>query len=1030
MAHSRKVDRTAAAWLVIVLALAGLTMVGCGDSDSSPPTATQDGLPDNPEDWVCADTQPPTTQAEIDAWCDAHPDRGLPLPEALRDPPPVEDFERYQAYNVLLKRFVTQQEYLQLHWISDPNWRFSGPSLLPPGGNYSHNFGPHFPLKVFYSPEVVEWLCKGREGDIPDGAMILKVMTIGFSGLTIARAADGCMDVVGDKTIPALDGFWAPMVKSSKASHDGWIWTLEGPPLGFPLPQFPPTLLDQSGFISGAETLKPPVLADNPAWYPTGSVIQLPLKPINVATLFPIAGSPYCLSCHATAESESTFASMDNILGKELRYKVFDSAPPATPTPGPSKGFNPFPRPLDRPQAAFLEFFDQVAPVPFSAVWETRMPASTYDQQVISAHDGPGQFLTSAQCGVCHNATPQSSLMPKMTFVTEEPGRSSRVRNLSVSGEWSVSPMGLSGRDPVFFSQLQSETNHLPALKTCVETLCLHCHGAMGERQLAIDTPSQADEACKELFAIAPPPEVPFGKPLRREVLQQWPGGAERDEQFYGALARDGVSCTVCHHIADTGLGQEETFTGNFVTGPADQINGPYQDDTIVTMPMEQALGVKPQFAEQISSSDLCGSCHNILLPIFDNAGQRHGAGYEQATHLEWTNSDSGRPGPQFRSCQDCHMPTDYKGEKLQFKIANSESNDQFPPTTHRLPDKDIKLTERSKYSRHSLHGLNLFLNQFFQQFPLLLGFQQIDVMSEQPAFLDPPAPGPLESYNMELPLFTGFETMLELAQQDTARLAVGPLRKTTGGELRTNVTVTNLAGHYLPTGVGFRRMFIELQVLDRQGALLWASGRTNDLGFILDGTSDRVLESEQPVRYPAAPPQPHYQVIGAGNQVQIYQELITDSAGALTTSFLRRYQVIKDNRIRPKGFDPQVFSESPSPYIQALAELPGGEASDPYYVDPRLTGADQIEYRIPLDAETLARADRVQATLYYQSIPPSYLQQRFADAGVGSGPQDDIERLYYITSHLNIAGATSDEGEAVLQSWKLRLASAARSAQ
>ena len=50
-------------------------------------------------------------------------------------------------------------------------------------------------------------------------------------------------------------------------------------------------------------------------------------------------------------------------------------------------------------------------------------------------------------------------------------------------------------------------------------------------------------------------------------------------------------------------------------------------------------------------------------------------------------------------------MPTDYKGQELKFKIANSESNDQFPPTTNRLPDDEIELTERTHFARHSLHG-------------------------------------------------------------------------------------------------------------------------------------------------------------------------------------------------------------------------------------------------------------------------------------------------------------------------------------
>jgi hypothetical protein len=1044
--------------LFLVLAVSAF-LSGCGDSDSqqSPPSQSQPAqlLPENSQEWVCKDSLTDATQEEIDAWCQSHPDRGQPVPEGLRNPPPPADFANYQAYNLRLKDFLTEKRYEGLGWVHDMRWRFSGPSVVPPTPagssdrpNFSHNYGPHFPLLVYYSPEVVDWLCNGRSGAVPDGAMMIKAMTIAFGSLDVRVASDSCMDIVpptpkpmaneNDSTTTIKPNLWAPMIKTSQSSYDGWLWMLQQPdivpPAPFPPtpipPQFPPPLLDVSAFTGG--TFSTPI-TDNPFWYPTGSILNTPFlfafKVPNVVTLIPLAGHSYCLSCHSTAESESTFASMDNILGKELRYKAFETTAPVEPTPTPAN-FSPFPKPLSQPTPAFQSFFNQLDPVPFAAVWETRMPAETYDQQVTSAHAGPGQFLTSAQCNACHNATPQSPLLPKMVFVEENASGSGPLRNLSPNGEWRVSPMGLAGRDPIFFSQLQSETNNLPQLAACIETTCLHCHGAMGERQLATDTKDQGDEACKTMFAIEPPPEVPFGKPLRRRVLQQWPGSPQADEQKYAALAREGISCAVCHHVSATDMGQERTYTGNFVTGPADKMYGPYKDDTIATKPMEHALGIAPTFGEQIVSSELCGSCHNVLLPIFDNSGQRRDAAYEQSTHLEWLNSESGRPGPQFRSCQDCHMPTHYKGKQLQFKIANSESPDQFPPTTHRLPDSDIELTERSRFSRHSLHGLNVFLNQFFQQFPLILGFQQVDWMSEQPSPLDPPAPPVSQAYIMELPLLTGFESMLEMADKETATIDIGQLQRTSQGQLRSVVTVRNLTGHYLPSGVGSRRVFLELLVLDRQGAVLWASGRTNDFGFILDGVTDRVLESEQPVKFPGAPVQPHYQVIDSGSQVQIYQELIRDSEGILTTSFLHRVEPIKDNRIRPKGFDPQFFAQSPSPYIQKLAEIPGEEAHDPYYVDPQLTGADEIEYRIPLDPETLQRADHVQVTLYIQTISPFYLQQRFQDASRGPGAKDDIQRLYYLTSHLNLNDAKSEKGEPVLKGWKLRIAGGTRQVQ
>jgi hypothetical protein len=1036
MTGGTKPDKDGVIFPSILLVLAvSVVLSGCDGSDSQQSQPTQ-GLPANPREWVCQDSTTVATQDEIDAWCQSHPDRGHPVPDELKNPPPPADFANYEAYNEKLKIFLLTKGYETLGWIHDMHWRFSGPSVVPPM-DYSHNYGPHFPLLVYYSPEVVDWLCNGRSGALPDGAMMIKAMTILFGTLDIKVASDGCMDIVTPTPAPTVNGaadsspilpvLWAPMIKSSQSSYDGWLWMLQQFPVGFP--QFPPPLSNASAFT--AEVPNAPI-EDNPLWYPTGSILnddQFRTKIPNVVTLIPLAGHPYCLSCHSTAESESTFASMDNILGKELRYKAFETTPSAEPTPT-AAPFSPFPKPLSEPSRAFLDSFNQLDPVSFADAWETRMPAETYDQQVISAHDGPGQFLTSAQCNACHNATPQSPLLPHMALVDEPASASGPLRNLSPNGEWRVSPMGLAGRDPIFFSQLQSETNHLPQLTGCIETTCLHCHGVMGERQFAIDTNGQGDPACKDMFAIEPPSEVPFGKPLRRSVLQQWPGAPQADEQIYGALARDGISCAVCHHISATDLGQERTFTGNFVTGPADKIYGPYKDDTIVTKPMEHALGLTPTFAEQIGSSDLCGSCHNVLLPIFDNSGQPRGASYEQSTHLEWLNSESGRPGPQFRSCQDCHMPTRYNGKQLEFKIANSESTDLFPPTTHRLPDSDIEVTKRSRFSRHSLHGLNVFLNQFVQQFPLILGFQQVDWMSEQPSPLDPPAPPLTQGYNMVLPLFTGFESMLAMAENDTATVEIGPLQTTPEGQLRGVVTVRNLTGHYLPSGVGPRRIFLEFLVVDRQGATLWASGRTNDLGFLLDGVSDRILESEQPVKFPDAPVQPHYQLIDSGSQVQIYQELVRDSDGMLTTSFLHRVEPIKDNRIRPKGFDPQFFAQSTSPYIQELAVLHGEEAHDPYYVDPRLTGADEIEYRIPFDPEALERADHVQVTLYIQSIPPFYLQQRFEDASRGPGEKDDIERLYYLTSHLNLDGARSEEGVPVLKGWKLRIAGGTRQIQ
>jgi phosphoenolpyruvate carboxylase len=70
----------------------------------------------------------------------------------------------------------------------------------------------------------------------------------------------------------------------------------------------------------------------------------------------------------------------------------------------------------------------------------------------------------------------------------------------------------------------------------------------------------------------------------------------------------------------------------------------------------------------------------------------------------------------------------------------------------------------------------------------------------------------------------------------------------------------------------------------------------------------------------------------------------------------------------------------------------PLGVGDDPRYKDG--SGSDEITYKVPLAA--IPRAAKVAATLYYQAIPPSYLQDRFTTAD-----GYETQRLYYLASHL-----------------------------
>ena len=107
----------------VLLALATIVLSGIAWAEppqSQPQLEQASGLPSDPKEWACRDSLP-ATQVEIDAWCQSHPNRGLPLPPDLRNPPPVSDFDNYNQYSNRLKDFMTVpgQSYQDLGWITD-----------------------------------------------------------------------------------------------------------------------------------------------------------------------------------------------------------------------------------------------------------------------------------------------------------------------------------------------------------------------------------------------------------------------------------------------------------------------------------------------------------------------------------------------------------------------------------------------------------------------------------------------------------------------------------------------------------------------------------------------------------------------------------------------------------------------------------------------------------------------------------------------------------------------------------------------
>jgi len=812
-----------------------------------------------------------------------------------------------KKFEKLLYSFLEQGCYRG--WIADRQIRNTGAFI---GGK---SFGTHNAVKIFYSPQVWDWLkVKSRQREIPDGAVIVKEM---FP----SPAKEG-------STLSA----WTVMVKDKKGAYDGWYWSYHAP-------NYTP---------------------DNPE-------IDYPDSGFGL----------YCLRCHASAEKESTFIALKNVEGDPISFTI--EAPTMQPLPPPTKDPHqlladtkeirggPFGTALKVPDPEFINFFQGLPLVPAPAV--KRFPGETLDH-VTPSPSAPQGFLTSSQCLGCHSASKEN-----MAFLFAE-GPQPPI-NLSPYTEWRASMMGLAGRDPIFHAQLESEKTLRPSQAAFLDNTCYRCHGVMGQRQLESDK----------------------NQPFKHDMVYALPDDADGK---YGALARDGVSCAVCHRVSKEELGMPATFTGKFKIDPPEVINGPY--DQLITVPMKNATGITPRYGEHVKSSALCGSCHTVILPVFDSKGRpvtdQNGKPkefHEQMTYPEWQNSvyqNEREPIKReaVRTCQDCHMQREFLGQQLVFRTANIEDIN-YPYTDYRAPDKDITVRVRDQYSRHTLLGINQFGLMMFEQFPDILGVRTADYM-----------------YGEAVPgLLTAQASGYDLARRETATIDITSLSRT-DNYLEANVKIENLAGHGFPSGVGFRRAFLTFEALDAAGKVVWASGRTNSVGAIVKGLGDEVLPTEffydQVKRKQVF--QPHYEVINDEGQVQIYEEVIADPQGKITTSFVGLDQVLKNNRLLPKGW------RRDGPYGEFTA--PHGDAErDPEYVNKSgATGADRITYRVPLDDRTRA-AVSVRVTLNYQAIPPSYLRDRFT---IGKGIE--TQRLAYLASHLNVKQTPIDD-------WKLSIVSAER---
>ena len=165
------------------------------------------------------------------------------------------------------------------------------------------------------------------------------------------------------------------------------------------------------------------------------------------------------------------------------------------------------------------------------------------------------------------------------------------------------------------------------------------------------------------------------------------------------------------------------------------------------------------------------------------------------------------------------------------------------------------------------------------------------------------------------------------------------------GGRLQAQITVRNLSGHKLPTAYPSRRAWLHFSVQDRNGSVIFESG-----GLKTDGSIEGNDNDADPLLY-----EPHYREITEAGQVQIYESIMKDQQGKVTTGLLAAIGYLKDNRLLPTGFDKWTADKD-------IAVI-GDAAEDPKFV----AGEDVVNYSVPI-----ADADEpfhITVELLYQPI-------------------------------------------------------------
>ena len=367
------------------------------------------------------------------------------------------------------------------------------------------------------------------------------------------------------------------------------------------------------------------------------------------------------------------------------------------------------------------------------------------------------------------------------------------------------------------------------------------------------------------------------------------------------AQAADGVSCSICHQISSRNLGTRASFVGNFIIDPPDaqgqhSEHGPYEIDAGHQRVMHSSTGgFLPGEGTQIRDSALCATCHTLYTVALNKDGKQIGELPEQMPFLEWQHSDYVNKD----SCQSCHMP---------------EVQGDTPVTS-------VFGVMRPGARRHSFLGANFFmlrvLNNHREDLNVRALPHELDAASQQ---------------------------TIDFLQFQSARVSI-PKIEISQAKLQIDVLVENLTGHKLPTAYPSRRAWLHLVIRGHDGRIVFESGALNP-----DGSIQGNINDVDPTRF-----EPHYREITSNDQVEIYEPILKDPEGHVTTGLLTAVGYLKDNRLLPTGFDKSSAAKD--------IAVVGDAVEDPNFTDK----GSLVRYSATVDASS--GPFHVDAELWYEPI-------------------------------------------------------------